>query len=456
MNLIAGNWTLAENEMDELNPSTGRRLLTAPRSGIGEVASAVAAADEAFERWVTTPGPSRGEVLFRAASLVEGETDRLAGALTDEIGKPLRESRGEVARTAAILRFFAGEGRRAGGRVYPSDGGDLAFSLREALGVVALVTPWNFPLAIPAWKLAPALVAGNTVVLKPAEEASHAATALARCLVDGGLPAGVLNVVCGDADAGRSLVADERVAAVSFTGSSGAGEEVRLTTARRGIRAQLELGGKNVAIVLSDADLGKAASAIAAGAFAFAGQKCTATGLVLAERRIAAGLIAALGRARERIVVGSPSDERTDCGPLIRDGARQRAVGLGAKPRPGPGYFVDPVLRTDVGPSDPPSVEELFAPVLPVVAVEGLDEALAIAAKLSTGLSAAIHTKDSASTLRFLGKMRAGVLAVNRSTTGLEVQAPFGGLKASGFGPKEQGPDALEFYSDSKTVYWSG
>lgn len=456
MNLIAGDWTRAENEMDEVNPSTGRRLLTAPRSGSGEVASAVAAAGDAFERWATTPGPSRGEVLFRAASLVEGETDRLAAGLADEIGKPLRESRGEVARTAAILRFFGGEGRRAGSRVYPSDEGDLAFSLREALGVVALITPWNFPLAIPAWKLAPALVAGNTVVLKPAEEASQAATALARCLVGGGLPAGVLNLVCGDADAGRSLVADERIAAVSFTGSSGAGEEVRLAAARRAIRAQLELGGKNVAIVLSDADLGRAADAIASGAFAFAGQKCTATGLVLAERRIAASLIAALDRARERLVVGLPSDERTDCGPLIRDDARQRAVGLGAKPRPGPGYFVDPVLRTDVGRFDPPSIEELFAPVLPVVTVEGLDEALAIAAKLSTGLSAAIHTRDSESTLRFLRRMQAGVLAVNRATTGLEVQAPFGGLKASGFGPKEQGPDALEFYTESKTVYWNG
>jgi aldehyde dehydrogenase (NAD+) len=455
LNLVEGEWSGTAETIEQIDPSTGRRLLLAPASGASEVDTAVRAAAKAARAWAALPAPARGDILFRAAERIEACAAELARGIAGEVGKPIREARGEVARGVAILRYFAGEGRRAGGLVIPSDGSGLTLSLREPLGVVALVTPWNFPLAIPLWKAAPALVVGNAVVLKPAEEAAGTATALARCLVDAGLPPGVLGLVCGDGRAGRALLAHEGVDAVSFTGSIPVGREIRINAAARGLRTQLELGGKNAAVVLADADLGGAAKAIASGAFAFAGQKCTATGLVLVEKSVAGRFAEALESARRALVVGDPGEEPSDCGPLVSASARDRAVRFGAVPREGAGFFVSPAVRDDAGVEDSVCRDELFCPVLPVARVDDLTQALEIVDALPTGLAAGVYTRDASQILRFLREVRCGLLAVNRPTTGLEVQAPFGGLKASGSGPKEQGPDAIEFYSDSKTVYWS-
>ena len=455
LNLIGGRWSPAGATMDGHNPSTGAVIVTAARSGAAEVDDAVAAAADAAQAWASTPGPARGDVLFRAAELVARDAKALVDSVVEEVGKPVVEARGEVARTAAILRYFGGEGRRAGGAVVPSDGAELTLTLRQSVGMTALITPWNFPLAIPAWKLGPALVSGNTVVLKPAEQATRTATMLVQLLVEAGLPPGVLNVVLGDAVAGRALVEHPTVRAISFTGSGAAGAAVRVAAAERGVRVQVEMGGKNIAVVLGDADLERAAADVAAGAFAFAGQKCTATGLCLVEQPVAAAFADLLGAATRRIVVGSPFDEATVCGPVIDLAAVERAVAAGASVAPAGANFVAPQVVPDAALDAPIAREELFTPVLPVASIDTLDDAIAVAASLPTGLSAALHSDHAPSVLTFLRRMPAGVLAVNRPTTGLAVQAPFGGLKASGSEHKEQGPTAVDFYTDVKTAYWT-
>jgi aldehyde dehydrogenase (NAD+) len=394
-------------------------------------------------------------VLFRAAALVERDADSLADDVVREVGKPITEARGEVARVAAILRFFAGEARRSGGQVLPSDGGDLTMTLREPVGVVGLITPWNFPLAIPAWKAAPALVAGNTLVLKAAEQAGVCAGRLAALLVEAGLPAGVLNLVLGEGEAGSALVDHADVDAISFTGSGAVGAAVRSACAGRGIRAQVEMGGKNAAVVLADAPLGRAAAMVAAGAFAFGGQKCTATGLCLVEAGVYDEFVDELERARLAIRTGDPRQDETVCGPLIDAAAVHRATGLGAAGRGDAGHYVDPALLVAADLTAPECVDELFAPVLPVVAVDDLGSAIEVMAALPTGLSASVHTEHAPSIRAFLRDAHAGVIAVNRATTGLEVQAPFGGLKASGSEHKEMGTGAVDFYTSLKTVYWA-
>ncbi len=454
LNLIGGAWLPADTSYAHTEPGTGGHLLDAPESSPADVDAAVAAAAKAADSWAARPAPERGELLHRAAALVERDTASLATAMAAEAGKPIREATAEVVRTAAILRFSAGAGRRLGGDVLPSDGSGLTLTLRAPVGVTALVTPWNFPLAIPAWKLGPALVAGNPVVLKPAPEAARSAVLLAALLVEAGLPVGVLNVVCGRA-AGPALVEHPDVAAVSCTGSVATGGAVRRAAAARGARAQVEMGGKNVAVVLADADLSSAAAAIAAGAFGFAGQKCTATGLCLVQDAVADEFRHLLHAATQRLVVGDPLDPATDCGPLIDAAARDRAVGYGCHPRDGDGWYAEPVLLSDVALEDPVCREEVFGPVLPVVSVGSLDAAIAAANRLPTGLAAAVHTASAASAVRFMNGVVAGVLSVNRPTTGLEVQAPFGGLKASGSEHPEQGAGATDFYTVLKTVYWN-
>lgn len=454
LNLIDGRWCGADSGYSQVEPSTGTVLLEAPESSGSEVDAAVAAATKAADAWAARPAPDRGDVLHRAAAHVERNSAVLAAEMAEEVGKPIREAAAEVGRTAAILRFYAGEGRRLGGAVLPSDGTGLTLTLRAPVGVTALVTPWNFPLAIPAWKLGPALVAGNPVVLKPAPQAARSATRLAGLLLEAGLPAGVLNVVCGRA-AGPALVAHDDVAAVSCTGSTATGGAVRQAAAARGVRAQVEMGGKNVALVLADADLDAAAAAVAAGAFGFAGQKCTATGLCLVESDVADEFGRRLEEARAALVVGDPREPQTDCGPLIDAAGRERAVGYGAKARRGSGFYAEPTILTGVDPRDDVCRDEVFGPVLPVVAVDSLESAIRTANRLPTGLASAVHTSSASSAVAFMRHVVAGVLAVNRPTTGLEVQAPFGGLKASGSEHREQGSQAIDFYTVLKTVYWN-
>jgi acyl-CoA reductase-like NAD-dependent aldehyde dehydrogenase len=335
------------------------------------------------------------------------------------------------------------------------------------VGVVGLITPWNFPVAIPAWKLAPALVAGNTVVLKPSEEAPVSALHLARCLVDAGLPAGVLNVVIGrGAEAGAELVTRAEVRAISFTGSVAVGRRVREAATAAGKRVQLELGGQNPLVVMADADLGRAVEAAYAGAFVAAGQKCTATRRIFVQQDVYDEFRERLLERMSRAVVGDPTDPRTELGPLvnrhqfdsvleaIQDGRGQGGKLLAGGEHGGDdGYFVAPTLFEDVGATADLARREVFGPVASLFRFATLDAALARANDVEYGLSAAIFTSALATAQRFVGVVQAGVIHVNSTTTGAEVYVPFGGIKASGWGPHEQGRAAVEFYTDVATVY---
>jgi aldehyde dehydrogenase (NAD+) len=388
--------------------------------------------------------------------------------MTREMGKPLRESRGEAGRTAAILRFFGGEGYRPVGELYQQTltGGQIQ-TLRRPLGVVGLITPWNFPAAIPVWKLSPALAYGNTVVLKLAWDAPQTGLLLAECFDEAGLPPGVLNVLTGaGSKIGNALVRDPRVRAISFTGSVAVGHAVRDEATKLGKRVQLELGGHNPLIVLADAKVDAAVEAAYAGAFWSAGQKCTATRRIYVEDGVydvfRERFLARIARGK----VGDPSDPETEVGPIVNEtqfgeilAAIERGRSEGGTVVAGGGrgdehgFVVEPTVFEDVRDDAFLSCEEVFGPVTSLYRVADLDEALRRANAVEFGLSAALFTQSLEAVQRFSTEAQAGLLHVNSQTAGAEVHVPFGGLKSSGFGPHEQGRAALEFYTEVVTLY---
>ncbi len=433
-----------------------------------DVDAAVRAAAGALPGWRARTGPARAEHLFRWSKEIESRHEPLAFQMAREVGKPISEARGEVARCVALLRYYAGEAVREIGQVIPSQfPGTLQFTLRQPLGVVALITPWNFPLAIPLWKAAPALAFGNTVVWKPAEAASSMATLLAQTAAAGGLPEGVFNVVLGSGSRiGGPLLSHECVAAVSFTGSAEVGARVAAAAAARNLRFQTEMGGKNVAIVLADADLNLAANLISSGAMRYAGQKCTATSRVVVDRRVEEPLLAKLKGEIEALPIGPVTDPAAAVGPLISEDARDsvgRAVAsaagrrvCGGSPPEGAafsrGAFLAPTLIAEVEPDSPIAQDELFGPVLAVLAAPDLEHAIALANRTRYGLSATLFTRDLSSVLAYVDRIEAGLVRVNGDTTGVDPHAPFGGMKGSSSGSREQGPAAREFYTEIKTV----
>jgi alpha-ketoglutaric semialdehyde dehydrogenase len=470
-NLIAGDWVpaISGRTYERRNPAAPSELVGQfPDSGRADVRVAAEAAQAALAGWSARRGAERAWVLAAAAGLAHERADEIARDMTRETGKPLREARAEAARLAATLRYFAADGWFPSGEVYgQSLTAGQVYTLRRPVGVVGLITPWNFPVAIPAWKLAPALVAGNTVVLKPSEEAPLSAIHLARCLVDAGLPAGVLNVVIGrGAEAGAELLTRPEVRAISFTGSAEVGRRVREAATAVGKRVQLELGGQNPMVVMGDADLGRAVEAAYAGAFLAAGQKCTATRRIFVQQDVYDEFRERLLERMSRAVIGDPTDPRTELGPLINrrqydtvleaieQGRRQGGELLtGGEHRGDDGYFVSPTLFESVDDTAELARREVFGPVASLLRFATLDEALARANGVEYGLSAAIFTSALATAQRFVGAVQAGVIHVNSATTGAEVYVPFGGIKASGWGPHEQGRAAIEFYTDVATVY---
>ncbi|HET7450415.1 MAG TPA: aldehyde dehydrogenase family protein [Gaiellaceae bacterium] len=469
--LVDGSWVEGDGgtTYEKRNPWQPNEVTgTFAAASATDGASAVAAASAAFPAWSRLPADRRGAVLMRAASLVEERAEGIARAMTDEMGKPLRESRGEAGRAATILRYFASEAWRPAGEVYsPSVPDQMLFTLRRPVGVVALITPWNFPAAIPVWKLAPALVYGNTVVLKLGYEAPQTGLLVADCLAEAGLPPGVLNVLTGSgSEVGAELVRNDGVDAVSFTGSVAVGHSVRETATARSCRVQLELGGHNPMVVLADADLDRAAEAAFAGAFWSAGQKCTATRRIFVQDAVYADF-------RERLLariaagaVGDPSDPATEVGPVVSErafddvlGAIERGRDEGGTVAAGgvrvgdEGYVIAPTVFEDVADDAFLSCEEVFGPVTSLYRFGGLDEALARANAVPFGLSAAIFTRDLRAAQRFAQEAEAGILHVNSQTAGADVHVPFGGVKGSGWGPHEQGRAAIEFYTSLVTVY---
>ena len=473
-NYIAGEWRPAASgeTMENRNPANRDEVVGLfASSGADDVDAAIAAAEEAYRSWRFSSPMTRANILHKAANILESRIPEVGRELTREEGKTLKEGIGETTRAVQILRYFAGEAQQPSGEHYPSvNPHTLLYTTREPLGVVAVVTPWNFPIAIPAWKIAPALAFGNTVVFKPASLTPLTAVRLVEALDEAGLPAGVLNLVTGSAaNVGDPLVRDPRVVAITFTGSNETGAELRRSAAERGAKLQLELGGKNPAIVLADADLEHALGQVVAGAMMSTGQKCTATSRAIVDRRIVDRFTEMLADRIGGLKVGDPLDAETQIGPLIDERAAERVAGeVDAAKQAGAelvvggerlgsglerGAFLAPTLFADVDPKSRLGQDELFGPVLGVIPVDSMEEAMAVANQVKFGLSASIFTRDLGRALAFAREIEAGIVHVNSETAGAEPQVPFGGMKGSSSYSREQGKAAREFFTQVKTVY---
>ena len=471
LNYVGGSWVEAAGgetypKQNPMRPDETTGVFQS--STEADAVAGVEAAQAAFETWGRLPMARRAAYLSAAAAVLESRAEQIATDMSTEMGKPLREARGEAARGAQILRFAAGEAFRSVGESFEQSAtGQQVMTRRRPLGVVALITPWNFPLAIPVWKLAPALVYGNTVVLKLAYEAPCTGLHIAEAFAEADLPRGVLNVLTGRGPTvGAALVRDPRVRAVSFTGSVATGNTVRDEATALGKRVQLELGGHNPLIVMADADLGRAAEAAYAGAFWSAGQKCTATRRIYVQDGIYDEFRERLLERIARGKVGNPLDLEVEVGPIVNEsqftevaeaierGRQQGGRLVAGGVREGvDGYLIDPTLFEDVADDAFLSCQEVFGPVASLYRFSTLDEALERANAVDYGLSAAIFTSSLATATRFGKEAQAGLLHVNSQTAGAEVHVPFGGIKASGFGPHEQGRAALEFYTETVTLY---
>jgi acyl-CoA reductase-like NAD-dependent aldehyde dehydrogenase len=467
--LVGGRRLEGDEVVPDINPAVPHEhVATVALAGPEIATEAVEAAASSFAGWRDTPPPARGDVLRRAADLVDERADAIGRDLAREEGKTLAEAVGETRRAAAILRYYAGQTLEPDGETYPSHSAlTFLYARRESLGVVTAITPWNFPIAIPAWKIAPAIAFGNTVVWKPAEIVPLTSTHFATALLDAGLPDGVLNLVLGRGSVvGDTLVTHDRVEAVTFTGSNSVGRTIELEAIEAGKKVQLELGGKNPAVVLADADLELAAEQIARGAFLSAGQKCTATSRVIVEGRVLEELADRLATLARSWPVGDPLDENTKVGPLASKGQLDTVSGYldvaesesarvlvgGGRPDGG-GYFVEPTVLADLPATSRVVREEIFGPVAALLSASSYEEAVALANDTPFGLTAALFTRDLGKALRFSRDIRAGVVKVNQESAGLEFQAPFGGMRQSSSGSREQGKVARDFFTQWKTVY---
>jgi alpha-ketoglutaric semialdehyde dehydrogenase len=474
-NLINGEWIEPRSGrlFQTHNPADTEMVVGAyPLAERTQAESAFEAARLAFPAWSKMPAPKRGEILFRAAEILLSKADQFAREMTLEEGKTLPEAKGEVARAINIFRYFGGEAARLAGETLPSEReGVFCFTARKPRGVVSLITPWNFPIAIPAWKMAPALVCGNTVVTKPSSLAPSCTFRLAEALVEAGLPNGVLNVLTGSSrEIGGTLVEHPAIRAVSFTGSCEVGNHIYQILSPRKVPAQLEMGGKNPTIVLKDADLELAVNTVINAAFASTGQKCTATSRAIVEDGIYDEFIEQLSWKTAGLKVGDGLEEGVFMGPcvdesqmdtvlryielgkkeglkLVTGGQRLSGGGLDR------GYFVAPTIFADVPATSVLAQEEVFGPVLAVMRAKNFEEALQVANSVRFGLSASIITSSLNSTFRYIREIEAGLITVNLPSAGVEYQLPFGGVKESSTGLREQGSVAVDFYSELVTVY---
>ncbi|MCL6553686.1 MAG: aldehyde dehydrogenase family protein [Firmicutes bacterium] len=472
-NYIAGRWVdpVGDRMLTSVNPATGEVLGVAPDSSTADVDRAVRAAAEAWPSWRATPAPRRAEILFRAAELLVRHKEELARLATREMGKILTETRGDVQEAIDMTYFIAGEGRRLHGYTTPSEmPRKAAYCVRQPLGVVGVITPWNFPVAIPSWKIVPALVCGNTVVFKPAPETPLTAAAFTALLVEAGLPPGVLNLVTGGDETGAALVDHPGIALISFTGSTDVGLQVAARCQARGVRVSLEMGGKNAAIVLDDADLELAADALTWSAFGTTGQRCTACSRIVVTPRAHREVVERLADRARRLRLGDGLDPATDMGPLVSASQRQRVetyveIGRregatvvlgGERPRvPGleRGFFYAPTILDGVTPGMRVAQEEIFGPVVGVMDAASLEEAIEIVNGVRYGLSASIFTRDVFAAMRAVEEIRTGIVYVNHGTTGAEVHLPFGGTRATGNGHREGGLQVLDVFTEWKSVY---
>ncbi|MDZ4270737.1 MAG: aldehyde dehydrogenase family protein [Mycobacterium sp.] len=474
--LVAGDWHSGRGDsLLSVNPAHPGIVVAEGRStDAADVDAAVAAATQASPSWAATPVHQRGAVLLAAAEVVDRNAEAWGLELATEEGKTRAEGVGEVRRAAQILRYYGAEGDRQAGEVYASPrAGEQILVTRKPLGVVGVITPFNFPIAIPAWKIAPALVYGNTVVWKPASTVPLLAIRLAQALTDAGIPAGVLNLLIGGAEVGDAIVSHCGIDAITFTGSTGVGRRIAAASAARGVPVQAEMGGKNAAVVLDDADVGLAVEQVMLGAFRSTGQKCTATSRLILTAGIAEQFLGALIDRVGALRVGDPTDDTTQMGPVVSESARTSiTTGIDTATRQGAailsggvaytdgpladGYFVAPTIVETGSASVDLWADELFGPVLAVRRADTADEAFALANDSEFGLSAAVFTQDVTRALQAVDRIDVGVLHINSESAGADPHVPFGGAKKSGLGPKEQGRAAREFFTHTTTVYLRG
>jgi alpha-ketoglutaric semialdehyde dehydrogenase len=472
-NYINGEWTRSAGAFENRNPADTNDVVGVFSKATAEdVGCAAQSAAAAFPAWAAMNGPARGAYLFRAADILEKRFDQIASEMTREEGKTLPESKGEVRRSINIFRYFASEGSRLFGIQAPSERERVhTFAMRKPLGVVGLINPWNFPLAIPAWKAAPALICGNTLIVKPASAAPLCAWRMVEALHEAGVPKGVVNFVAGSGgEVGNAILEAPALKAISFTGSCQIGNQLHEAAARRRLRIQLEMGGKNPAIILNDADLATAVETTVNAAFFATGQRCTATSRAIVEEGIHDRFVEALVTRTKKLKVGNGLEPGVDIGPAVdapqldtdlryietgrSEGAR--LVCGGSRLTEGAlanGYFVQPTIFTEVTEEMTIAREEIFGPVLSVIRARDYEDAVRIANATSFGLSASIQTSSLSRAFDYIYRAETGLVMVNLPSAGIDYQMPFGGTKESSFGPKEQGPAALDFYSDYKTVY---
>ena len=472
-NFIGGEWAGSASgaTFDRYNPAQVDELVAiAPDSTAEDVADAVGHVSEHYQEWAAVAPEARADVLIRAADILASRAEQLAEELVREEGKTLAEARMESRRTPQNLRFYAGEALRLTGETYPTADGSWVFTSRSPVGVVAAITPWNFPLNIPSRKLGPALAAGNGVVFKPSEVTPRSGQRLVEALVEAGVPGGALAMVQGHAEVGRALVSDRRVGAVTFTGSTAVGEAIH-SAVPASVRCQLEMGGKNALVVCDDADLDKAADIIAKGAFGLSGQACTGTSRVVVFESVKEALLDRVMERAQAAVVGNGLTEGVTMGPLAnraqwdkyqdfvtpdeRSAARLETPlvknGLNG------GFFARPAIFSDVAPDERLAQEEIFSPVLAFITVGSYDEAISVANNTVYGLSAGIVTTNMKTAMQFSRDIDAGVVKINQATNGMAMNAPFGGVKMSSTQTyKEQaGNTMMQFYTTDRTVYFS-
>ena len=473
-NYIDGQWLVSRSGrvFENRNPADRNDLIGVFQESTPEdTDDALAAARRAYASWRLVPAPRRAEILFRAAQIIAERKEAFARDMTREMGKVLEETRGDVQEAIDMLYFIAGEGRRQYGQTVPSELRDkFAMSVRQPLGVCSVITPWNFPMAIPSWKIAPALVCGNTVVFKPASLTPLSAINFCNVLVEAGLPNGVVNLVTGGPDVGTRLSTHEDVAVVSFTGSSAVGRVVNQNAAPDFKRVHLEMGGKNVIMVMDDAQLELAVEGCVWGGFGTTGQRCTAASRVVVHQKVHDSFVEQFVRRTRALRVGNGRDEGVQMGPVVSEGQLETvmkyvAIGQqeGARLVTGGhrlesdayarGYFHEPTIFVDVDPSMRIAQEEIFGPVVSVIRCRSLDEVIAIGNNVPYGLSASVYSRDVNTAFTVMRDMNTGIVYVNAPTIGAEVHLPFGGTKATGNGHREAGTAALDVFSEWKSIY---
>lgn len=469
---INGKWFHPESSdlIRNVNPADLSDVIGEfPAATAKDVQEAVACAEKAFTQWKKVLLPERGRILARAAVIAQKRSEEIARTMTREEGKTIHESRGEVTKGINVLEYYSGDGFRMGGKTLPSEESNLfTFTLRNPLGVVALITPFNFPFANPLWKAAPALLAGNTVVFKPSELTPATASLIVEIFEEAGIPPGVFNMIVGFGNVGEAMVAAPQVRAISFTGSNAVGNAIYQKAAALGKKVTCEMGGKNAVVVMEDADLENAAVAIIGGAFGSTGQRCTATSRIIVMPKIKEALLEILVAHAKKLKIGNGLDESVDMGPAVSekqyqidfnyvDIAKKEGAGLilgGNKPQNCPnGYFIEPTIFDGVKHTMRIFKEEVFGPVLSVATAQNIEEAIAYANAVEFGLSTGFFAKDVNAIMRYVNEIEVGMVHINEPTIGGEAQLPFGGTKATAIGDREMSEEGLHFFTKTKTVF---